>query len=170
MAAIENEGSPKALKNRARKNSTRVDFTPMVDLGFLLITFFMLTTTMVHKTVMDITFPVDGEPMPISDKGVITLMPGANNRVFYYVGLNTENIKSVGYGKQELRKLLLDEKRKNTPKSNAQSELKILIKPTNESRYQNLIDIVDELNVCGINRYAITDITTEEIAMVGEGR
>jgi len=85
---------------KAKKLSTRVDMTPMVDLGFLLITFFIFTATMNEPTAMDLNMPKDtdkeDEQTKTKQSGALTVMLGKDNKVFYYEGeLTNENASQV---------------------------------------------------------------------------
>src|ERR1700674_102397 len=98
---------------KSKKLSSRVDLTPMVDLGFLLITFFIFTTTMSQPTAMRLILPKD---VPDKDKtlekasAVITLMLGADNRVYYYEGDDPTTLKPSDF--KSIRDVILDKKRR----------------------------------------------------------
>ncbi len=101
-------------KQRAKKASTRIDFTPMVDLGFLLITFFMLTTSMIKQQTMEITMPSDKkvteENQTVAKASqAVTLILAKENKVFYYFGQpNIEGVKETDYSSKGLRSVLLE--------------------------------------------------------------
>jgi biopolymer transport protein ExbD len=152
---------------KSKKLSTRVDLTPMVDLGFLLITFFIFTTTMSQATAMKLNLPKDADKPEDQNKakqsGVITLLLGKDNHVFYYEGEldnSASNFKSSNF--KEIREVLM--KKKNSVK-----ELKdyvVIIKPSDECTYRNLVDILDEMTITVSTRYALVDISDIEAQLV----
>ncbi|HEX8461676.1 MAG TPA: biopolymer transporter ExbD [Segetibacter sp.] len=151
---------------KAKKASTRVDLTPMVDLGFLLITFFIFTTTISQPTTMNLFLPKDTdkpeEQNKAKESGALTLLLGANNNVYYYEGqldqtasnLKTSNMKQI-------RDVIINKKR-STPKD----DLVIVIKPSTESTYRDVVDILDEMAINDISRYALVDIADVEGQLV----
>ena len=126
MADIESGGGGKHKggKPKGKKLSTRVDFTPMVDLGFLLITFFMLTTSMNKPKTMEITFPADKkeqtEDIKIAESQAMTILLGDDNQIFYYFGFGEGpdglKMETTNYSKNGIRKILLEESRKRNPR------------------------------------------------------
>ncbi|MDO8996341.1 MAG: biopolymer transporter ExbD [Sediminibacterium sp.] len=151
---------------KGKKLSTRVDLTPMVDLGFLLITFFIFTTTMSQPTAMRLFLPKDADKPEDQNKakesGVITLLLGKDNNVFYYEGqLATDgaNFKSSNF--KEIRTILIDKKR-NTP----EKDLVVIIKPSADCTYKNVVDILDEMAINVLKKYALVDISEGEAALV----
>jgi len=151
---------------KGKKLSTRVDLTPMVDLGFLLITFFIFTTTMSQPTAMKLFLPKDADKPEDQNKakesGVITILLGKDNNVFYYEGQLTpdaSNFKSSSF--KEIRTVLMD-KKKNTP----EKDLVVILKPSSECTYKNVIDILDEMAINLLKRYALVDITDIEEKLV----
>ncbi len=156
---------------KGKKLSTRVDLTPMVDLGFLLITFFIFTTTMSQPTAMKLFLPKDADKPEDQNKakesGVITILLGKDNNVFYYEGQLTptaSNFKSSTF--KEIRTVLIDKKRK-TPVT----DLVVILKPSSECTYKNVIDILDEMSINVLKRYALVDIskTEESLVKLSEG-
>ena len=132
---------------KGKKLSTRVDLTPMVDLGFLLITFFIFTTTMSQPTALKLMLPKDAdkpeEQNKAKESGVITLLLGKDNTVFYYEGQldNTaSNFKSSNFS--GIREVLLD-KKSRTP----EKDLVVVLKASSESTYKNVVDILDEMTI-----------------------
>ena len=151
---------------KSKKLSTRVDLTPMVDLGFLLITFFIFTTTMSQPTAMKLYLPKDADKPEDQNKakqsGVITVLLGKDDNVFYYEGIldNTaSNFKSSTF--KEIRNVLLD-KKSRTP----EKDLVVVLKPSEECTYKNVVDILDEMTINVLKRYALVDITKDETQLV----
>lgn len=151
---------------KAKKLSTRVDLTPMVDLGFLLITFFIFTTTMSQPTAMKLFLPKDTdkpeEQNKAKESGALTLMLGKNHNVYYYEGQLTpdaSNFKSSTM--KQIRDVIINKKR-TTPKE----DLVIVIKAGKESTYRDVVDILDEMTINDIGRYALVDIADVEEQLV----
>jgi biopolymer transport protein ExbD len=153
---------------KGKKLSTRVDLTPMVDLGFLLITFFIFTTTMSQATAMRLFLPKDADKPEDQNKakesGVITILLGKDNHVYYYEGslavdAASNNFKSSSF--KEIRNVLIDKKARTPEK-----DLVVVIKPSNESTYKNVVDILDEMAINILKRYALVDILDIEAQLV----
>ncbi len=196
-------GHGKHDKKRAKKASTRIDMTPMVDLAFLLLTFFVLTSTFSKPKTMEINYPADPKDKKDLQKvnNALTFIMTKDDNLYYYEGEFypknnkdkkplTELIKT-DYSKDGLRKLLLDrnkptrdkvleltEKVKNheiadtTFKRMAVAEkgkkeaLTVLIKSDDKATYKNMIDIVDELNITMVGKYAVVDMMQSELDLV----
>lgn len=139
-------------RKRMNKKSTRVDLTPMVDLGFLLITFFVFTTTMSTARAMGMVTPKEGgEPTAVCESCVITVLPAGNNKVYYYEGAERNaEYKETNYSAAGLRKLLADKK---SSTSANHKEAILIIKPGETSSFKNLVDIIDENTICMYKRY-----------------
>ena len=197
----------KGGKPKGKKQSTRIDFTPMVDLGFLLITFFMLTTTLSKPTTMEVNLPskekVNKEDQTkVAESSAITVILGEADKIYYYEGntpLTADSIKITDFSTEEpgkgIRNILLAKQApfrsrikkaieenpicKDCPeeqKKQQEAVLKkmisgikgeklattLMIKATDKSKYKNLVDIVDEMNICDIGKYAIVDLSQQE--------
>ena len=151
---------------KAKKLSTRVDLTPMVDLGFLLITFFIFTTTMSQPTAMKLNLPKDTEKPEeqnkLKESGALTVLLGKNNNVHYYEGQLADqaaNFKSSTM--KQIRDIIIQKKR-STPAE----DFMVVIKPSEESTYKDMIDILDEMTINDISRYALVDISDVEGQLV----
>jgi len=149
---------------KQKKKLIRVDMTPMVDLGFLLITFFMFTTNFTKPNVMDLGLPAkDSNPHPIienviGDKNQVTFILGKDNRVFYHQSnendLNAGNLKETDFSGVKISKII-SEAYKNAP---APEKFTIIVKPTDEANYKNFVDALDNIAISKKERYGITDI------------
>ncbi len=148
------------------KKSTRVDLTPMVDLGFLLITFFVFTTTMAKPTTMGIVSPKDTEGPAdiICESCALTVIPAADNKIYYYEGMlqNNTMLQQTGFNAEGLRSLLMDKKRRVKESRGNEDELSLIIRPADASTYRNFVDVLDEVHITGVKRYYIDDITPAE--------
>lgn len=168
MAEISNQGGDKkGGKVRSKKTSTRIDMTPMVDLAFLLLTFFVMTTTLNKPQTMEITMPEkakkEDNPPVVNEKKVLTLVLGENDKIYWYLGITDPKIELTDFSNSGVRKVLLRE--------NAQiKEMVVLIKPSDESKYKNVVDILDEMNITNIARYALVDITEVDKELVKDAK
>jgi biopolymer transport protein ExbD len=153
---------------KPKKLSTRVDLTPMVDLGFLLITFFVFTTTMSKPTAMAMNEPKDDpdNQLKVKNSGAMTILLGKSDQVYYYYGelvaeTISEQFKSSSY--KEMRDLITA-KKKATPIG----DLMYIIKADKESKFKNAIDILDEMTICDVppGHYAEVDITDTEAMLI----
>jgi biopolymer transport protein ExbD len=166
MAEITQQaGGKKANKVRSKKTSTKIDMTPMVDLAFLLLTFFVMTTTLNKPQTMEITMPEkpkqeDKQP-EVNEKNVVTILLGENDKVYWYMGITDPKIELTDFSKDGIRKVLLT-KKAEIPK------MVILIKALDEAKYRNMVDILDEMNITSIERYALVDITPVDKQMIKE--
>lgn len=151
---------------KSKKLSTRVDLTPMVDLGFLLITFFIFTTTMSQPTAMKLFLPKDAdkpeEQNKAKESGVITILLGKDDNVFYYEGQldnSASNFKSSTF--KEIRNVIMDKKARTPEK-----DLVVVLKPSEECTYRNVVDILDEMAINVCKRYALVDISAVESQLI----
>lgn len=146
------------------KKIIRVDLTPMVDLGFLLITFFVFTTTMAKATVMDITTPVDAPPgNPVCNSCALTVLLDKDNAVYYYAGAFDEtNVIRSEFS--SVREVIQQHKRALENAGRNQTEFSLIIKSSDSSRFRNFVDITDEVTINDIKHYYIDELTAEEKA------
>ena len=205
MASIDEGGGGGHKKGpgvkKAKKLSTRVDMTPMVDLGFLLITFFIFTTTMSSPTTMQLYMPKDTkdeDQNKAKESGALTILLGKNNVVYVYRGqllpdasnFHTTTFKSVRDTIIQMKKDVInahvhdagctkiqEEARVGNPKLNIppdpnwknaclDKDLVIVIKPDDEATYKNTIDILDEMAISAIKRYAMVDLFPAEKELI----
>ncbi|MEY4703540.1 MAG: hypothetical protein RIR96_1437 [Bacteroidota bacterium] len=154
---------------KGKKLSTRVDLTPMVDLGFLLITFFVFTTTMSQSTAMNMNEPKDDDTtqqLKVKNSGAMTILLGKADQVYYYYGQLDPNKLSEQF-KSTTFKQIRDEivsKKKATPID----DLMYIIKSDDESTFRNAIDILDEMSICNVppGHYAEVDMTDTEKLLI----
>jgi biopolymer transport protein ExbD len=199
MASIEEGGDSGHKKGpgvkKAKKLSTRVDMTPMVDLGFLLITFFIFTATMSSPTTMDLNMPKESKDQKdetkIKQSGALTLLLGKNDMVYYYEGElapDGSNFKSAKFA--NIRQVIIKKKQdvikshvhddkckelqdkakaKGDPKWEKACEDKdfvVVIKPDAEATYKNTVDILDEMTINNVKRFAMVKITDTEMNLI----
>jgi biopolymer transport protein ExbD len=163
---------------KGKKLSTRVDLTPMVDLGFLLITFFIFTTTMSQPTAFKLFLP-DDKVIPedqnkAKESGVLTIMMGADNHIYYYEGQlkpDGSNFLSASYnGENSIREIILkkkaDVRSRSRDAENPEKDFVVVIKPSVDCNYQNVVDILDEMAINVVKKYALVDISEGEAQLV----
>ena len=192
MASVDSGGG-EHKKGQPQKINLRVDFTPMVDMNMLLITFFMFCTTLSKPQTMDIVMPTKDKDLTEEDKNqvkaskAITVILGENDKIYYYEGepdySDFNSLKLTSYSPEGLRALLLqrnadavakirelridkakkkiteDEFKEQTSEiKNAKDGQVVVIKPTNGASYKNLVDVLDEMQICSIGKYAIVEM------------
>lgn len=171
-------GGGKEKKVRSKKQNSGVDLTAMVDLAFLLITFFMLTTSMNKPQSMNLAMPEKNDTEDpetetnIAESRTMTILLGENDKIVWYMGKvesPLEGPKDQVYGKGGIR-VDIQSKVKSVPLTTGDPEkgVIVIIKPSEKSNYRNLVDILDEMAINDVKAYAISDIVPEELAMLGE--
>jgi biopolymer transport protein ExbD len=200
MASIEGGGDGGHHKKgpgvkKAKKLSTRVDMTPMVDLGFLLITFFIFTATMSSPTQMDLNMPKESDKKEdetkIKQSGALTIMLAKDNQVYYYEGElapDGSNFKSTTFKgirdeiikkkDQVIKSHTHDDKceeikqkakargDKNWETADLDRDFVVVIKPTEDATYKNTVDILDEMTINDVKRFAMVKISDTEKQLV----
>lgn len=194
MASIEEGGDSGHKKGpgvkKAKKLSTRIDMTPMVDLGFLLITFFIFTTTMSSPTTMDLFMPKDTDKDEDLNKakasGALSVLLGKNNVVYYYEGEllpDGSNFKTTTF--KGIRDIIINKKKEvkaahqhdegckkiwakngGDQTSCLDRDLVIVIKPDSEATFKNTVDILDEMTINEIKRFAMVDLFPADIQLI----
>ncbi|MBP1615154.1 MAG: Biopolymer transport protein ExbD/TolR [Bacteroidetes bacterium] len=192
-AEVQESGNKKGGKGKQKKMTVRVDFTPMVDMNMLLITFFMLCTSLSKPQTMEISMPsndkdiTEEQQTKVKASQAITLLLGSEDKLYYYEGepdyKDYSSLKETTYKPDGLRALLLKRNRQAVQKVNDLKQQKlnmkisaeeytkqvaeikngkdtpvVIIKATDESTYKNLIDALDEMQICNIGKYVIVDI------------
>lgn len=194
MAEIQENNNKEKKGNKQKKMNIRVDFTPMVDMNMLLITFFMLCTSLSKPQTMEISMPsndkniTEEQQNKVKASQALTLLLGEDGKLYYYEGepdyKNYTSLKETTYEASGLRKLLLSKnyeavkkvrelKDKKARLEITEEECKkeiasvksgkntptVIIKAMDKSTYKNLIDALDEMQICSIGKYVIVDIT-----------
>jgi biopolymer transport protein ExbD len=172
MAELDTSGGGKkgGGKVRTKKKSTRVDLTAMVDLAFLLITFFILTTTLQKPKAMDLVMPDKDEKnpeasLPVKASTTMTILLGSNNKLAWFVGEVKADMTPPtieGYG--NLR-TILPQKAKEI-KAATGEDMMVIVKPSDKSNYNNLVTVMDELNISKNTKRAIVDMTKAELDLL----
>lgn len=169
---------------KGKKLSTRIDLTPMVDLGFLLITFFMFTTTLTTPNTMEINMPYNDEKLTkeeqnkVKESVAMTIILSKNHRVYYYEGLATDpaappDVKLTSFKADGgIRDAIIAKKkdvdaRKRTGELTGKDEATFLIKPDDDSTYEDLVAILDEMAINDAKVYAVVDITPVDREFIG---
>ncbi|MBS1653529.1 MAG: biopolymer transporter ExbD [Bacteroidetes bacterium] len=199
MASIDESGDSGHKKGpgvkKAKKLSTRVDMTPMVDLGFLLITFFIFTATMSSPTTMDLNMPKDtdkkDEQNQAKQSGALTILLGKDNHIYYYEGILDEKgagFKSTNF--KEIRNIILNKKKDVIsryvpgPEDNEiidkakkrgdpfwkdaakDKDFVVVIKPDADATYKNTVDILDEMTIDNVKKFAMVKISDPEKQLI----
>jgi biopolymer transport protein ExbD len=151
--------------------SLRIDMTPMVDLGFLLITFFIFTATMSERKAMRLYMPADGGiPPAIPESRVLTVLLSSDNKVYAYEGKFEDAIKrnkivSTTYDMGDgIGQLLRDKPKrlKTSDKKEGRNGLIFLVKPTKQSTYKNVVEALDEASINDVKKYMLLEPSAEE--------
>jgi len=199
-ADVEQKDSGKGKKGKQKKMKTRVDFTPMVDMNMLLITFFMLCTSLSKPQTMEISMPTndkvdEAQQTKVKASQAVTLLLDEKDNVYYYLGEfkagDQSLLQKTSYTATGIRDFLLKKNRSVVAKVNdlkqQKKDLKIsaeeyskkiadakedkgaptvIIKATDKSTYKNLVDALDEMQICCISKYVIVPITDGEKALL----
>ncbi|KQB37866.1 biopolymer transporter ExbD [Flavobacterium sp. L1I52] len=175
-------GGDKGGKVRSKKQNSKVDLTAMVDLAFLLITFFMLTTSLSKPQAMSLGLP-DKDPkdktedLKVDENRTMTIILGDNDQLTFYMGLIYNPIagpKKIAYGKDGIRKELLKRKKEvaayTAAKGRPDQGMIVIIKPSKKSNYKNVVDILDEMAINAIPTYTIVNDFLPEEEKLLEGK
>jgi biopolymer transport protein ExbD len=146
--------------SRSLKTLPKVDLTAMVDLAFLLITFFMLTTTLSKPSAMELAMPVDGPPSAIAGNRTLSICLGDRDQLLCYRGMADAPVDLQVIKPVRLRALLLQQKR--IVHQEAAKPLMVLIKPSEVSNYESLVNVLDEMAIVQVVSYAIVDLANSE--------
>ena len=148
-----------------RKRLPTIDMTPMVDLAFLLLTFFVLTTSLTKPWALKIEMPDKVKTVtkqkPIPAQRALTLVLGDNNRIHWYAGVDISSAKTSNFSPDGIRKVIADKKK-------SVEGLFVLIKPSDKSQYKNVIDILDEMIIANQQDFSIVDLDPLDVDLVNE--
>lgn len=139
-------------KSKAHPRSTKVDLTPMVDLGFLLITFFIFTAVLTEPKAMKLALPAD------PGKATLQLVLGPNS-VGYYNGDDSTHMQFTDYSSNGIRKVIMEKRALVKHVLGNEKETIVIIKPSVESSYKQVVSILDEMLITNVTRYVLTDAT-----------
>lgn len=158
-------------KGGRKIHSTKVDLTPMVDLGFLLITFFVFTTTLSSTQALHLIMPKDDQKhrTDIPESGAVTIIPDENGIWYYEGNMPTDKSKMVSmtYNNiNELRNKLLTLSQRLIRAHGNNDKMMVMIKPTPAASFSQVVDMLDEMKICAVKRYALLDIEQKEYAML----
>lgn len=157
MAQIENT-SHRDLKSITSRLRIHMDITPMVDLGFLLITFFILTTTLSQPNSTDLIMPKDSPVKTIIKESVVlTIMPVGNDKIDYFEGRDKGNTKIKHCFYEELRTVIQNKQNEVAKVSGDKNETIIIIDPGSQSSYKNFVDILNEIQINNISHYFLVN-------------
>jgi len=148
--------------NKKVKLSTRVDLTPMVDLGFLLITFFIFTTALTKPTGLKFFLPKsvpDNQRIEAALSGALTLLLAADRKIFYYEGDDPRQMHQTQVN--GIRQIIMDKKIRTTPE-----KLIVIMKPGRDSNFQSLVQVMDEMSINNVKHYALVDIDPVESSLM----
>jgi biopolymer transport protein ExbD len=162
--------------SRPKKNNPKTDMTPMVDLGFLLISFFVMTTEMSKPRIAPLNMPKEGPPMPLGNSNALTVLLAGDENVYYYHGnwkdavAANKVVKTSLYSSNGIRKVIMQKKQwlETNDKKEGRNGLMMLIKSTKETPYKSVIDALDETMINDVRKYALVKMETEEAAWIKE--
>lgn len=166
MAQLQLQPLSTRKKNRMSASSLKIDMTPLVDLGFLLITFFIFTTTLSEPMVTKLYMPKEGDATDLGESNALTLLLSANDKVYCYEGkwneaIQDQRLQATNFNVQTgVRKIIREKQKRLGAKRN---DLMLLIKPLEEASYKNVIDALDEAAINDVTRYAIIDPEKSEV-------
>ena len=164
-------GKHKGGKIRSKKASTRIDLTAMVDLAFLLITFFIMTTTLAKPKAMDMVMPDKSKKdvqLPVPESRTMTVLLGSKNKMEWYIGAPGKSAPTVdNFGKDGIRKTLIEQNKKiEETHQGPDNYMIVLVKPSDKSTYKDFENMLDEINIAGIKSMGVVDILPIEVDLL----
>ncbi|MBS1745555.1 MAG: biopolymer transporter ExbD [Bacteroidetes bacterium] len=166
---LPNQKSDSRNISMTKKSILRVDLTPMVDLGFLLISFFILTTTIALPTSMKLAIPDDNthfQPSEIPESKTLNIILGQADNFFTYDGVDIQHIQTLGRNIKLLREKILEKKEALRKKFGSDKEMLVLIKPTEACSYADVVNVLDEMMINDVKTYIMTDAAADEVSAV----
>jgi biopolymer transport protein ExbD len=159
---------------KTNRQRIHVDMTPMVDLGFLLITFFIFTTHLAEPTVLKLMMPKDdGDPTPVKCSASLTLLLDNHDRIGWYVCKNDQP-SAIQFTNLDaangLREIIIQKQKAVGQLMRDASDLMVIIKPLDDADYRTLIEVLDEMTINGVTRYAITDPVPADYKLLADSR
>ena len=162
-----NASEKSGRRRSVSRMSPRIDLTAMVDLAFLLITFFIMTTTLAKPKAMEVAMPVKGPARASPESRTMTICLGKDNQVLWYMGMPEKPLTSpqlVNFSKTGLRASLINTSKRVLEKSG--KPLIVILKPSSHSVYSDFVSALDELNITNIQSYAVADISPKDIDLL----
>ncbi len=157
---------------RSKKASTRVDMTPMVDLGFLLITFFVLVTTFNKPSAMDLNLPAkddkkEDKTPEIKQSKVVQFVLGPDNKLYHFRGIENITVDSIDFSaSKSVREIITAREQEVIDQWGSRDSMLLFIKPMYASKYRNMVDVLDEVNIAQIKRFALVDFSESDSLML----
>lgn len=185
MAQMMDDGGGGGKKggSKQKKRSTRIDMTAMVDVAFLLLTFFILTTTMATPKSMQLNVPPkpkdktqeDQTELDVKESKVMTILMGKDNNVYWYKGVTEPEVFTTDFGDKGIREEIMKHINKpGVPRCKGKETTSgcwdpiVVLKPTESAKYKNVVDILDEMNITGTPKYALTKMTAVDSILLQE--
>lgn len=173
--------APALIPGRPGKNKKRrgilpvIDMTPMVDLGFLLIAFFVVTTELTRPTTLDLAVPKDGSPTPVAESVSLTIVVDDQDKIYYYEGdvedaMSSNQIHATDYSPSGLRSIITQKQNRLDSEGKAREDLMVIIRPAEGASYKNVVDILDEMTITQVKKYTLAKPGVQDILWVIRNR
>jgi len=143
----------KKKRHKKRRLGVRIDMTPMVDVAFLLLIFFMVTTVFRTPQALEINLPPKDVQIPIAQNHILFIKVLAGDRMFWNMG--DDKSKPAGLTMAQLPPVI---KSHHT----ADDKLVVVIKVDKEAAFHNMVDIIDELDLAKMSRFSMAPMTDDE--------
>jgi biopolymer transport protein ExbD len=159
----QSRGKQKHGRKKRKRVNVRVDMTPMVDVAFLLLTFFMLTTTMNKPQTMEINLPPTGAKADVAESNLLTLRISADFKIFWNKGVE----KPATIDGSDKKATLVNLGKFLKEQNSANPKLITLIKVDGKAKYIDMVDVMDEMNLNGIDRFSLTPMLDDDKKIIG---